>query len=157
MPRWTCAAVLLVTACVRSAPREERMAEPPTAECAELPAERDVPHLPDGGLDEAAAADAGFGWMDKEDIRRTARAHLGEVHSCSDQLEVRGTPFIGRIAVRFVIGNEGDVCAARIAEAKPSQPLLEQCLVQAARGWRFPRPNGPGSVTVTYPFVFGAP
>jgi TonB family protein len=154
LPRWTCAAALLAIACVRSAPREERESEPPVPECAELPAEREVPRLADGGLDAMTAADAGIGWMDMERIRETVRSHLPEVRGCREQ---QAGAYVGRIAARFVIAHSGQVCAARIEEATPREAALEQCLAKVVRAWRFPAPKGTGPVTVTYPFAFSAP
>ena len=156
-PRWTCAAALLLTACVRSAPlgeHEERESELPAAECAELRPEAAVPRLPDGGLDTVAAADAGLGWMDMGRIRTVVRSHLRDVRDCRDQ---HAAAYAGRLAARFVIAHSGQVCAARIAEATPREAALEQCVADAVRAWRFPAPKGTGPVTVTYPFDFTAP
>ena len=46
--------------------------------------------------------------------------------------------------------NEAEVGASTLADKS-----LEECLVQRALGWKFPKPAGGGSVTVAYPFVFG--
>ena len=59
----------------------------------------------------------------------------------------------GRVAVQFTIGGTGKVPSAVVQETTMKDAGVGNCIAQAVRRWTFPKPEGGGSVIVTYPFV----
>lgn len=60
----------------------------------------------------------------------------------------------GKIVIAFVIGADGRVYAASLAESTMGAPDVEGCIVERFRALRFPPTGGGGQVKVRYPFVF---
>jgi TonB family protein len=58
----------------------------------------------------------------------------------------------GRVAVEFVIEASGEVGESKLREATTKDPKMAKCIVEAVKGWRFPRPTDGKPVTVIYPF-----
>ncbi|MEZ4453857.1 MAG: AgmX/PglI C-terminal domain-containing protein [Nannocystaceae bacterium] len=93
------------------------------------------------------------GALDKDVVRRIVRAHINEVRHCYNQALVHDPLLRGRVAIQFSIGAGGDVLAANPSESSVKDPTVGRCIAQAVRRWKFPKPQGGGSVIVTYPFV----
>ena len=82
-------------------------------------------------------------------VREVVRRHVREVSRCHQSVDAS---LEGRFTLRFVIAPDGSVGSAAVANASDTVRGVADCVAQAARGWRFPAPEG-GSVTVSYPFV----
>ena len=93
------------------------------------------------------------GALDKDIIRRIVRAHINEVRYCYNQALARDPNAKGRVAVQFTIGGTGKVPSAVVQETTMKDAGVGNCIAQAVRRWTFPKPEGGGSVIVTYPFV----
>ncbi|MCY1066616.1 AgmX/PglI C-terminal domain-containing protein [Nannocystis sp. RBIL2] len=93
------------------------------------------------------------GALDKDIIRRIVRAHINEIRYCYNQALARDPGAKGRVAIQFVIGGTGKVPTAVVSESTMRDAGVGSCMAQAVRRWTFPKPQGGGSVTVTYPFV----
>ena len=93
------------------------------------------------------------GALDKDIIRRIVRAHINEVRYCYNQALARDPNAKGRVAVQFTIGGTGKVPSAVVQETTLKDPGVGNCIAQAVKRWTFPKPEGGGSVIVTYPFV----
>ena len=93
------------------------------------------------------------GALDKDIIRRIVRAHINEVRHCYNQGLAKDPNLKGRVSVQFTIGGTGAVQAAVVAESQIKDTAVSNCIAQAVRRWKFPKPQGGGSVIVTYPFV----
>ena len=102
--------------------------------------------LPDGGV---------VGTLPKEHIRQVIKAARPAIADCYAKLLAR-RELNGKFAVLFVIGPSGGVTSA---EPHPTSTLVDAemngCVIEVIKGLRFKPPTGGGSVTVTYPFVFG--
>lgn len=96
------------------------------------------------------------GSLDKEEIRRVVRAHLGEVKRCYEQGLQRRPDLEGRVVLKFTVGKTGTVVAAKIEETTLNERQVEQCITDAAKKWTFPKPTGDGIVTISYPFLLKA-
>jgi len=59
-----------------------------------------------------------------------------------------------RTARQFTIASTGAVVASVVQSSTLGNSAVESCVVNAARGWEFPKPMGGGLVIVSYPFVF---
>ncbi|MBL9105818.1 MAG: AgmX/PglI C-terminal domain-containing protein [Myxococcales bacterium] len=93
------------------------------------------------------------GALDKDIIRRIVRAHINEVRYCYNQALARDPYAGGRVAVQFTIGGTGKVPSAVVQESTMKDAAVGNCIAKAVRRWTFPKPQGGGSVIVTYPFV----
>jgi hypothetical protein len=93
------------------------------------------------------------GALDKDIIRRIVRAHINEVRYCYNQALARDPNAKGRVAVQFTIGGTGKVPSAVVQESTLKDAAVGNCIAQSVKRWTFPKPEGGGSVIVTYPFV----
>jgi TonB family protein len=96
------------------------------------------------------------GALDKDIIRRIVRAHINEVRHCYNQGLAKDQNLKGRVAVQFTIGGTGKVPTAVVASSTVKDASVGNCIAKAVRRWKFPKPQGGGSVIVTYPFVLEA-
>jgi TonB family protein len=89
------------------------------------------------------------GGLPRDVIAAVLRGTAPVVRDCFE----RGQPRAGRLSVSMVIGPEGAVENAQIAQ-EPSAPApsLQQCVLEAVQRFRFPAPVGGGSVSVSFPF-----
>ena len=95
----------------------------------------------------------GGGTLDKDIIRRIVRAHINEVRYCYNQALARDPNAKGRVSVQFTIAGNGKVASATLQDSTLADSDAAQCIAGAVRRWTFPKPEGGGSVVVTYPFV----
>jgi hypothetical protein len=93
------------------------------------------------------------GGLDKDLIRRVVRAHINEVRHCYNQGLARDPNLKGRVSVQFQIGATGKVPTANVSESDLKDKSVSNCIASAVRRWQFPKPQGGGTVIVTYPFV----
>lgn len=93
------------------------------------------------------------GALSPEVIRRHIRQHTNAVRHCYEAELARRPDLSGRVAIRFVIGQDGTVVSAAVAESSVESPSVGQCVAGAIRRIGFP-PPGVGVVVVTYPFTF---
>jgi len=92
------------------------------------------------------------GSLSSQVIRRVIKRHLNEVRFCYEQ-QLQSDPALkGRVVIRFVIDSKGNVTAAVVAESTFNDTIVETCILQAVRRWKFPAPEGGGGVVVSYPF-----
>ena len=94
------------------------------------------------------------GTLDREIVRRIIRRHINEVRFCYEQELATHRALGGRMAVQFTIAGTGQVLASVLQSSTLGNVRVESCAVQAVRRWEFPKPEGGGLVSVTYPFVF---
>lgn len=64
-----------------------------------------------------------------------------------------GEPISGKFSLKFTIGPRGEVLEASICEDSFQNAALADCIVRAAKTWKFDEPKGGGVVNVTYPWV----
>ena len=94
------------------------------------------------------------GRMDPDVIRRVVQRHINEMKLCYEE-GLRAQPAMaGRGVVEFTIDATGAVISSVLQSSTLDNAPVENCLVTAVRRWKFPEPEGGGSVVVAYPFVF---
>ncbi len=96
------------------------------------------------------------GSLDKEIIRRVINDHRDEIRYCYENELKRLPDLEGRIVVKFVIGPDGRVMSAEIAETEMNHAPTQNCITGYIMKWKFPSPKGGGLVEVRYPFMFRA-
>lgn len=138
------------TATHRSLPPKtvEQVASAPVDESKGSFPKETIPRPP---LDQSTAVKGGS--LLKETIQQVIRTHLGEVRACFEQRLAIGA-WESRIVTQFEIAPSGSVKRAVVIETTvPPDQSVEQCITNHMLTWRFPAPNGGGSVIVSYPFV----
>ncbi len=93
------------------------------------------------------------GALDKDIVRRVVQNHINQVRHCYNEGLVRDPTLRGRVKVQFSIGATGKVPMAVVAETSLKDKNVGNCVAKAVKRWRFPKPDGGGTVMVTYPFV----
>jgi TonB family protein len=94
------------------------------------------------------------GSLDKELIRQVVRANIGQIRYCYESQLTRFPKLSGKVAIRWVIREDGRVATSSVAQSTAGNAELETCVAGRVRTWQFPKPKGGGMVVVTYPFVF---
>jgi hypothetical protein len=102
------------------------------------------------GLSQEATVASG---LDRDQIAAVINRNLGQVRFCYEQ-GLQGDPNLnGRVAVDFVIGGNGAVKSANVANTSLNAKSIEDCIVLRLKSWKFPLPQGGVDVQVSYPFV----
>lgn len=68
--------------------------------------------------------------------------------------EARARAAAGRVIVKFTIDRSGAVESAVLKRSTVADPTLETCVVDLAKRWIFPAPQGGGIVIASYSFDF---
>jgi len=93
----------------------------------------------------------------REEIQRAFRRNMAPIRFCHERQLETHPGLSGRVSIRFVIAPDGTVSTAQVATSTVGNDAVAECVRRAVTRVRFPRPQGGGSVTVTYPFMFAAP
>jgi hypothetical protein len=90
-----------------------------------------------------------------EAINDAVRAARDRLFDCYRE-RVREVPGLrGRVTIRWRVAQAGFVESAELVDSTIGDQVLEECLVEEARGLVFPAYDAWPSVVVTYPFIFG--
>ena len=93
------------------------------------------------------------GRLAPEKIQEIVRAGFGEIKKCYERGLGANPNLTGRVSIQFVIDREGRVASAGDDGSDLPDPKVIQCVVDAFKKLRFPKPEG-GIVTVVYPIIF---
>ena len=94
------------------------------------------------------------GAYDKELIRRVVQSHKDQLKYCYDNFLTRNPKLSGKIAVKWIISENGSVPSSNVVSSTTGTPDLDKCVAGRILTWVFPKPKGGGIAVVTYPFVF---
>jgi TonB family protein len=101
---------------------------------------------PDGG-----ATPRGSG-----DIAAQVRAHIDQVNACYQGALAKQPELAGQVIVHFSISGGGVVRQVDVETSTLKSPAVEDCIVRAARQWKF-RPTADGQdLHAAFPFTFEA-
>ena len=89
-------------------------------------------------------------------IDRVIRQNRGQIRYCYERQLQLDENLEGRVEVAFIIGATGAVAQAKILHTTMNNREVEHCMVKKILSWRFPKPQGGGTVRVNYPFVLRA-
>ncbi|MBK8240242.1 MAG: TonB family protein [Deltaproteobacteria bacterium] len=95
--------------------------------------------------------------LHRDVVRRVLRAHINELRFCYNQGLVRDTALAGEVTLAFTIAEDGSVSEASLRAstlAGKAGTAVAACMVKAARRWKYPKPEGGGSVEVVFPVAF---
>lgn len=94
------------------------------------------------------------GGLPRNVILKELRAFGPRVRSCYE-LRLGPKPNLeGKVAVAFIIGPEGDVIEAELAENTTGDVPLGDCVRGVVKQIKFQPPQGGGNVKVTFPWIF---
>ena len=93
------------------------------------------------------------GGLDPASIARVIQRNMGQVRFCYEQGLQRDPKIAGRVAVKFIIGGNGRVKSAGIKSSTLSSTVVEECILNRLKTWKFPQPRGGVDVNVGYPFL----
>ena len=100
-------------------------------------------------LDDEATVEGG---LDRDQIIAVINRNRGQIVYCYEK-GLQAQPNIGgRVAVSFVIGPNGRIHTANVAQSSVNSRSVENCIVDRMRTWQFPHPVGRVNVDVLYPF-----
>lgn len=96
------------------------------------------------------------GRLDPVRIRSVVDEHLELFGRCYDEGRRANPSLQGKVTVKFEIDPNGVVTKSADARSDLPDAAVVQCVVEAYRTLRFPRPDG-GVVTVYFPLIFNPP
>ena len=95
----------------------------------------------------------GGGGLSQGDVARVMQRSRGQVRFCYEQGLQTSPKLAGRVAVKFVIGGNGAVHSTRLDSSTLDSPVVENCILERLKTWKFPLPKGGVDVNVAYPFI----
>ncbi|MBD3240543.1 MAG: TonB family protein [Chitinivibrionales bacterium] len=108
-------------------------------------------------VDETVHRLLGDGGRSRESIQRTVARYMPALRYAYTVRLRRRPGLQGKITVRFVIDEFGNVVNAVVEESTIGDPELERTVVAKIRRWKFERIDKPGDMTeIVYPFVFSS-
>lgn len=103
-----------------------------------------------------SAAPMVMGSLDRSSIQRVIQAQSARIRFVYEQELLKNPSLNGRVAVKLVIDEKGNVTHAEISESTLKNPAMEKRILEVMRTLKFPPVPGGGTVVVTYPFIFRA-
>ncbi len=104
--------------------------------------------------DHPALAGQGGGSLERHEIEAVFKQKMGLFIRCYQRELQRNPALRGKVVVRFVVDREGSVAHAHLRATSIENAVVEECVVDEVKRTRFPRPEGGGSVVVSYPLNF---
>ncbi len=96
----------------------------------------------------------GSGQLSKDEIFRVITAHIGELQYCYEKQLRTTAGLAGRVVLEWAVTGTGSVGVVKVATSSLSSSEAVNCMIDKVKKWKFPKPQGSGSVEVVYPFVF---
>lgn len=100
-------------------------------------------------LDDEATVEGG---LDRDQIIAVINKNRGQIVYCYEKGLQSQPQLGGRVAVSFIIGPNGRVKAAQVADSSLASNNVENCILARMKTWQFPHPVGRVNVDVLYPF-----
>ncbi len=92
--------------------------------------------------------------LSRDLVAKVIRAHANEIKYCYER-ELQHMPGLsGKVSVSFTIGPAGEVLEAGVAESTLGNEEVEACMLSRVKRWKFPEPQGGGTVDVNHPWIF---
>ena len=93
------------------------------------------------------------GSIDSKTVANTMKKSYSGIKRCYDKALLANPTLKGKVAVTFMINENGRVSNLDILEDTLKDPEVIKCIKKVIGGMRFPKPDG-GPASVTFPFVF---
>jgi hypothetical protein len=95
--------------------------------------------------------------LEKEQVAETVRNHQVDIKTCYDESLKKKPDVAGTINVDITVAPSGQVAEAKLHDSTAKFPQLETCIVGKIKAWQFPKPDGTGNFSFTFPFVLNVP
>ena len=82
------------------------------------------------------------------------RQNFGRFRLCYEELLRTNDKAAGRVTVEFVINKDGAVSSAKDSGSDIGDATMISCMANHFKTITFPKPEGGGNVTVSYPVIF---
>jgi hypothetical protein len=93
------------------------------------------------------------GGLDEEQVEQIVARNKGQIAYCYELGLQRNSSLKGRVNVHFEIGPRGTVAVSKIASSSIKSSIVEECIANKVKNWKFPVPVGGVQVSVNYPFL----
>jgi hypothetical protein len=93
------------------------------------------------------------GGLDEEQVEQIVARNKGQIAYCYELGLQRNSSIKGRVNVHFEIGPKGMVVVSKIASSSIKSSIVEECIANKVKNWKFPKPVGGVQVSVNYPFL----
>ena len=106
------------------------------------------------GSDDASSEeddDEGDG-LTREQVQAVVGPNLEDVTACYEDITTQFPEAQGKVIVSFIISKAGSPSSVEFTEDTVKVPLLQKCLEDRIKSWKFPASKG--NTTVSYPFKF---
>jgi hypothetical protein len=108
----------------------------------------------EGGIGRVGGDPIILGALDRSLIDSVIKRHMNQLRHCYQRALQRSPNLAGKIAVKFIIGQNGRVSKASTKYSTMGSPAVEMCINDRFMRLQFPAPKGDGIVIVSYPFIF---
>jgi TonB family protein len=95
-----------------------------------------------------------MGNLGRDEVQKVVRRHRKEIMYCYERGLKRDSTLSGKVAVKLIVGPDGTVRAAAVAQSTVHDDQLEACMLERIRRWRFPARKDNGLAAVTHAWVF---
>jgi hypothetical protein len=93
------------------------------------------------------------GGLDQEQVEQIVARNKGQIAYCYEIGLQRNSNLRGRVNAHFEIGPSGRVAVSKIASSSIKSSIVEDCIANKIKNWKFPSPVGGVQVSVNYPFL----
>jgi outer membrane biosynthesis protein TonB len=91
--------------------------------------------------------------LDPDVIAAVIRRYLPQIQHCYESRLVHRPEIRGKVLVKFQIIASGSVIKPSVMETTLNDSVVESCIKEKIKNWKFPKPRGGGVVDVKYPFL----
>jgi Ca-activated chloride channel family protein len=95
-----------------------------------------------------------MGSMSKSSIQSVIRKNVSKVNRVYERHLLKDPGLRGKIVVAFVVGPKGTVTSARITYSTIKSLEMQAEILEVIKSLKFSKPQGGGSIQVSYPFIF---
>lgn len=95
-----------------------------------------------------------YGTLAPGSIQTNVRESYGTLRQCYESALARWRDASGKVQIRFIIDNDGNVPRARVSDNTLGDCEAVRCIRDAYLKLKFPRPESVGVITVVYPIQF---
>lgn len=93
------------------------------------------------------------GGLDEDQVEQIVARNKGQIAYCYELGLQRNSSLKGRVTSHFEIGPRGNVVVSKIAGSSIKSSIVEDCIANKIKNWKFPSPVGGVQVSVNYPFM----
>jgi hypothetical protein len=92
------------------------------------------------------------GGLDEEQVEQIVARNKGQIAYCYELGLQRNSNLKGRVNAHFEIGSRGTVVVSKIASSSIKSSIVDDCIANKIKNWKFPNPVCGVQVSVNYKF-----